>query len=206
MLTLSLMLAATACYPPFAELQGARMTGPRKLEVTAFYSSTTPHEEGESAERLYNHYGAMFSGGLSPKVDFRARIERIAVDGEPDDAFTVISAGPKFALQQDRVALYLPLGVATGEGVLLFETLQFHPTLLFTLPVSKSFELNPSVKALIPLHSDGGDVLVAGNLGAAIGPNISKWAVRPEIGMLKNVGESGYVFHFSLGFSFAPRQ
>jgi len=145
----------------------------------------------------------MVSGGISAKVDLRARIERIAVDGEPDDAFTVISAGPKFALQKDRVALYLPLGVATGAGIESSQTLQFHPTLLLTFPVSTSFELNPSVKALVPLNSGGGDVLVAGNLGAAIGPNIAKWAIRPEIGVLANPNASGFATHFSLGFSFA---
>ena len=200
-LALLLTLAVTACYPPFAEMQGARMTGPHKVEVTGFYSATTPHNEGESAEKLYNHYGAMISAGISPSVDLRARIERVAVDGEPDDAFTAISVGPKFALKQDRVALFLPLGFATGDAIEESKTFQFHPTLLFTLPVSKSFELNPSVKALIPLSGDGGDVLVAANLGAAFGPHISRFAIRPEFGVLKNPSASGFVTHFSLGFS-----
>ncbi|MFT5168160.1 MAG: AraC-like DNA-binding protein [Saprospiraceae bacterium] len=46
------------------------------------------------------------------------------------------------------------------------------------------------------------DDLIAFNLGAAFSNNFDKWAVRPEYGLLFNLGESGHFAHFSLGFSF----
>jgi hypothetical protein len=192
--------ALTACIAPFSEMQGARMVGPGAVEVTPFYSAVSFSAEGES-EKIQDHFGAHLAFGLSPKTDLRFRLERVAVS-DADAEVTVIAGGPKFSLSQDRAAVYLPVGIATGSGVDESETLSFHPTLLFTLPVSRSVELNPSVKALVPISSEEGDVMWAANLGLAIGPNVRKWAIRPEFGILKNPGDEGTAFHWTIGFSF----
>jgi hypothetical protein len=192
---------ATGCIAPFSEMHGARLTGQGRVEATPFYSAMYSSNDGET-ENVYNHLGAHLAFGMSEKVDFRVRIERVAVEGEPDDAFTVIGAGPKFALSRDRAALFLPVGAAFGNGLETSETVQFHPALLFTLPLNDRIELNPSIKALIPLNGDGG-VQFAGNLGLAFGPDIRKWAIRPEVGMLMKPGEDGSALHASIGLSFA---
>jgi len=80
---------------------------------------------------------------------------------------------------------------------------QFHPTLLFTIPLKTNvIELNPSPKLLVPLFSKDGDILVSSNFGLVISQDLEKWAVRPENGFQFNPCEQGFYSHFSIGFSF----
>ena len=99
-----LLLAAvqvTGCVPPFSEMQSARTVSPRAFEATTFYSSVSTAEGGER-EKAYNQFGLLLAMGASERVDIRARIERQAVSGEPDDALTVVGVGPKIALVPER--------------------------------------------------------------------------------------------------------
>jgi hypothetical protein len=148
-------LPVGACIAPFSEMQSARLLGPGGKEVTPFYSEVGTGE-GSEHDKVYNQFGVQFGAGLSEKVDFRARVERQVVTGEPDDAITVLGAGPKFSLVKDRVAAYIPVGIGFGQDMF---SAQIHPTLLFTLPVSRSFEINPSTKLLVPLSGEGSEVL-----------------------------------------------
>jgi hypothetical protein len=207
-----LLVAAASlagCVPPFSEMQGARTVGPRAFEVTPFYSSVSTADEGER-EKAYNQFGLLLALGVGERVDLRARIERQVVTGEPDDALMVVGAGPKVALVPDRAAVFLPVGLAFGDGLESSRTVALHPTLLFTIPFSSRMELNPSTKLLIPLNEEegGAGALWAANLGLALGPDVRRWAIRPEIGVLRNPGESGYALHYSIGASFGggPRR
>jgi hypothetical protein len=184
-------------------MQGARTVAPRAFEATPFYSSVSTAEGGER-EKAYNQFGLLLALGASERVDVRARIERQVVSGEPDDALTVVGVGPKIALAPDKAALFLPIGLAFGGGLEASRTLAVHPTLLFSIPFSRSLELNPSTKLLIPLNQgEGGPGLLwAANLGLAVGPDVRRWAIRPEIGVLRNPGESGYALHYTIGASF----
>lgn len=51
------------------------------------------------------------------------------------------------------------------------------------------------------LNGDGADNLLAFTVGLGVSPDLSRWAFRPEVGMLINPGEEGSFWHFSLGFS-----
>jgi hypothetical protein len=186
-----------ACVPPFSEMQSARLLGPGRKEITPFYSEVGTGE-GSEHNKVYNQFGFHFGSGISERIEFRGRFERQVVAGEPDDALTVIGAGLKFPLVRDRIAAYIPIGVGFGDELF---ALGLHPALLITLPVSKSFEINPSTKFLVPIAGDLNDVLWAANLGFAIGPDVRRWALRPEVGLLRNPGESGYAYHASLGLS-----
>ncbi len=199
-LLLAVASSTTACLPPFSEMQSARTVAPRGFEVTPFYSSVSSSEDGET-EKLYNQYGLLLAAGLKENLDLRVRIERQVVTGEPDDALTVVGAGPKLAFWNQHAALFMPIGVAFGDDIETSETVGFHPTLLFTVPLSRSVEINPSTKLLIPLKGDG-ETLWAANLGLALGPDVRRWAIRPEVGILRNPGESGYAIHYSMGASF----
>jgi hypothetical protein len=66
--------------------------------------------------------------------------------------------------------------------------------LLFTIPVGKYFEINPSAKGII---SD--EFYLAFNLGLGLSTNPDKYVIRPEYGILLNPGESGRYGQFSIG-------
>ncbi|MGB6867171.1 MAG: hypothetical protein WBE11_15910 [Candidatus Aminicenantaceae bacterium] len=199
------VLLFSRCAPVFSDLQSAKLLGPGNFEATPSFSSVSVSSEGES-EHIQNHFGIQAGYGIFSKMDFRLRYERISVDMNSNDSFNVnvLGFGPKFSLLKDWIAFYVPVGFAFGEDIEVSDTWQVHPTLLFTLPISKYFEFNPSAKVLIPFKSEQ-DTLVAFNLGLAISTNLEKWAIRPEIGFLYNPGESGHFMHLSIGFSYYIR-
>jgi hypothetical protein len=201
-LILGMTIGFLKCAPVFSDLQGAGLVGKGRYEITPGFSSVSFSNDDES-EHIQNHYGVQVGYGMSDRADIRFRLERIQLDtngGDPAGA-TVLGIGPKFGKRHGTVALYLPVGMAFGEDVDEDETIEFHPTVLTTIPISDVLKINPSIKALVPLNRDNADVLVALNLGMALG-DPDKFAVRPEIGFLYNPGEEGHYTHFSVGLSF----
>jgi hypothetical protein len=192
-----------ACAPVFSDLQSARLVGPGKIEATPGFSSVSVMDEGQT-EHIQNHFGIQAGVGVLSFLDFRLRYERVIVDGNGSDSFglNVFGFGPKIGLLKDRIAFYVPVGFAFGEDIEVSETWEIHPTLIATIPFSRSIELNPSAKVLIPFKGER-DTLVAFNLGAALGKDVRKWAIRPEVGLCFNPGEGGYFWQVSLGFSLA---
>jgi hypothetical protein len=191
------MFASFSCFAPaFSELQSARLLGPGNAEISPSYSRV----DGGS-DHVQNHYGVQAGIGILKVMDFRFRYEYANVDPGQDDAFGVnmMGFGPKLSLVRNWLAIYVPVGFAFGEDIEVSETWQAHPTLLFTVPFSERFEINTSVKALIPLHEDS-DPMYAVNLGVAISSDVRRWAVRPEIGVLFECCGGSYM-HASLGLS-----
>jgi hypothetical protein len=202
-LPLLLLATASACAPPFSELQSARLAGTDRVELTGSYGSVSFSDDDET-EKVQNQYGVQLATGISNAVDARLRYERITAD-DGDGALNVLGFGPKVRLMPDRFALYVPVGFAFGEDVDVSETWQIHPTLLATVPVVDMVEVNGSAKLLIPFESDF-DTTVAFNLGLGIG-DMNRIVVRPEVGFLFNPGEDGYFRHFSIGLTYyAPRR
>jgi hypothetical protein len=194
------------CAPIFSDLQSAKLVGKGEYEVTPGFSTVSFSNEGNT-EHIQNHFGLQAAYGVHDNVDLRLRFERVTVDTERDESLgaNVLGFGPKIGLAKDNAALYLPIGFAFGEDVEdISTTWEFHPTLLFTLPVGNNFEFNPSAKALIPLNRENADVLVAFNIGAGISSDLSKWVIRPEYGLLFNPGEDGYYSQFSIGLTVYP--
>lgn len=196
-------LTCAACAPVFSDLQGARLVPPGKVELTPGVSTVYGYADGDSGH-IQDQLGLQLATGVMRGAELRARFERLEI-ADSDDGTNMLGAGPKVALLRDRLAVFAPLGFATGGGLKASETLTFSPTLLATVPLVKDqAELNLSGKYLIPIGGDEDrDTLAAVNVGFALGPHVERWAIRPEIGFLFNPGEDGHYMHFSLGFSFS---
>jgi hypothetical protein len=183
------------CSPVFSELQGARTVGEGNVEFTPSYSTVSGVSEGES-EKLQNQMGIHAAFGVSPTVDIRARYEYVWLE---DVNTSVLALGPKIGIVKDKVAFSLPVGRALGEGT--SDSWQIHPTVLLTLPAVKDkLDINLSPKYLITFCEECGDYFAV-NLGLAISSDLNQWAIRPEYGLLYDLGESGHVGQFSIGFS-----
>ncbi len=193
------LLLSTSCTSSFSELQGARLVGEGKMELTPYYTTVSATSDGDT-EGLQNQVGLNGAIGLGPKFDLRLRVENIwAKETGFGDGYIIVGAGPKLSLIENVLSAYLPVGRALGEGT--SESWEVQPTLLLTWPaVEEKLDINLTPKYIFNLCEDCDD-FVAVNLGLAISGHLSNWAIRPEYGLLFNPGESGHVSQFSIGLS-----
>jgi hypothetical protein len=169
------------------------------VEVSGHYSAVSFADDAESS-KVQDNLGLQAAIGVGRLVDMRARYERISVNGEGEGT-NVLGIGPKVAFVEDRVAFHLPVGLAFGGGIESSDTWEMHPTILLTAPLDGKLEVNGSAKMLVPLTTGRGDPLVAFNVGLGISSDLTRWALRPEFGVMFNPGESGHFQHVSLGLT-----
>lgn len=198
-LVVATMWASLSCAPLFSDMQSARLVGKNNVEITPGYSSVQFAREGQR-ESVGSFVGLQAGYGLSDKVDLRVRYEHYQYENEETNVFAF---GPKIGLVKDRIAFYLPVGFAFGGFVQeSSNSWQMHPTILFTLPIEPNkIEFNPSVKHIVSFCNDCYNPLFAFNLGAGLSSDLSKWAIRPEYGLLYNLNEKGHYENFSIGLS-----
>jgi hypothetical protein len=201
-LALMLAVAAAGCAPVFSDLQSAKLVGKGRVEFTPGFSSVYSSENGGS-DHVQNHAGIQVAAGVHDAVDVRVRYERVTVEGE--SGVNVLAFGPKVRLFKGWASAYVPIGFAFGGGIDAGKSWAVHPTLLLTGQLHPTVEVNWSAKYLVPLHEEGGDNLVAFNVGLGLGPPDGRWAIRPELGMLFDPGEQGHFNQWSIGFSVRPR-
>ena len=207
---LIILLLIVGCAPiTFSNLQSAKMVRKGKLEYTPSFSSSM-HT---------NSFGLQTSYGLNNKYNFRLRLERIMIDFDEFESdssnfidmsifnfkanITHLSFGLKYQLLKNKSAIYIPISFTKIDNDSEIIK-QIEPTYIHSFTLGKYFEFNPSIKALIPLDSDTKDYLLAYNLGFGISSNLSKWVIRPEVGILSSPSEGGSLPHMSIGLSIYP--
>lgn len=192
-------LCTSGCATVFSHYQSAELAGVGNVEVTPSFSIVTLFAEGDS-DHVQNTTGGEIAVGLHRIVDFRLGYARLDItDG---DGINVVGGGPKISLDSDKVALYIPVGFAFGDGIEINNTLEIHPTILFTNKVNDKFEITPSFRTIIPLSEIERDVLIAFTIGAGFGDEDSPVIVRPELGVLANPGSSGIYWSAGVGLTF----
>jgi len=193
-LSILVTILSYSCAPVFSDLQSAKLVGKGNFETTPNFTTTSFSDEGET-DHVQNHFGVQFGYGLSNRIDLKARYEYIAIPNEDETLkANIFGIGPKISLLKDRIAAYVPVGFAVGGDVDGIDEFEIQPTLLFTVPVGKYLEINPSVKGII-----GEEFYCAFNLGLGLSTNLNRYVIRPEYGILLNPGESGMVGQFSIG-------
>lgn len=199
-----MIMSTFSCAPVFSELQSAKLVGKGNFEIVPQF--TTASVTGDNhTNHVQNHYGFQVGYGISNRFDIRTRIEHIGLTNGRGSA-NVFAVGPKLSLVKDKIALYFPVGFAFGgdlDGIKEFEA---QPTILFTFPIWKYIEINPSAKALIGEEFVGEKFLgeeyyVGFNLGLGLSTDFKKYVIRPEYGILFRPGEEGHFGQFSIGTS-----
>jgi hypothetical protein len=197
-------LLAAGCVPYLADQQNARILPPGDVELTPSFSYVSFSADGEN-EHIQDQFGIRAGYGLSRTAELRATAERISLAGESgSDAFTMVGVGVKFGFVPDRLALYIPVGVVLGENLETSETWTVAPTLLVSWRGSPNFELTPSLKAIYPFASEDPELFLGFHLGAGISTNLDRWALRPEVGIVKNPGDEGTTWGLTIGLSIRP--
>jgi hypothetical protein len=192
---------SSGCAPFIADQQSAKLLAPGSLEVTPSASYVSFSHNGET-EHVQTQFGLRLGYGFSSLVELRGMVEHVAI--ENGGSTNILGAGAKIGLIPDRVSIYLPLGLLIGGGVEAGESWTAVPTLLVNAVTTPTFELTPSVKLLVPLTGDNREVLVGLHLGAAISNDLGRWALRPEVGLVRNPGDDGTVWGATLGIAFRP--
>ena len=202
-------LSAGGCAPPFSELQSAKLVDEGEFEIAGHYSAVSLHldmgdddQEGGGDGRIQDNIGVQLAYGLTEAMNLRFRYEYIDV-GDSLITAHAVGFGPKFSLAEDVIALYVPIGFALGEDIKTEDTWQLHPTIIVTSTHGGVLELNASVKYILTF-AKGRDDLMAFNIGLGLSPDLERYAIRPEAGLLIDPGEGSYYWHFSVGFSFFP--
>ena len=192
-------VSASGCAPAFND---ARLIPPGQVEITPSVSGAGATADGRS-EYLLNTFGVQGQVGVHERVNFGMAYARFQ-PREGNDGINTIAFGARIGLVKDRVAVSLPVGFAVREDVAVSDTLSMYPAVLFTAPVSRHIDLNPSVRFLIPLCRDCGieDTLVGFNMGVGLRAS-PRLIIRPEVGFVVNPGESGVVWTFGVGTSVA---
>ncbi|MBN2071899.1 MAG: hypothetical protein JW814_10620 [Candidatus Krumholzibacteriota bacterium] len=191
-------LFAAGCAAPFSDFQSARTVGRGKAEITGHYCAASV-----SGEKLQDQLGVQAGMGISDRADLRVRYENINPVGSSIDPIGAFGFGPKWALDPDHVAFYLPVGFAFGEHVESSKTWEVHPTLLTTQKLGSSVEINISLKLLLGLDDQAPDHRVAANVGLGIGPDRTWLLLRPEAGIMFSTGGGDPFYHFGIGISFS---
>ena len=191
------VVSAAACTPPFSELQSARLVGVGHREVTAGYNTVNAGYSGQNAH-VQNEVSAQAAFGVAANTDIRARYDHIAT---ANGSFHALSAGPKFGLVKDAVSLYLPVGIGWGGEMESARTLVLNPTLLASSRLDQHAELTGSMKYYWWMHNTNEPKLFAWNLGLGLSSDLDRWALRPEVGLLRDVKDSGHNAQFSLGLT-----
>jgi hypothetical protein len=199
------LLFFSGCVPFVADQQSARLLDDGQLEVTPSFSSASFANQGEM-EHVQDQLGLRLAYGVSTTVEVRAMYERVILDDDvtSQDDVNLFGAGAKFAVVPDQLALFVPVGFAFGGDLDSGDSFTFYPTLLASLRAAEGLELNPSVKAIYPFAAEDQTLFLGFHLGAAIGPDLDRWAVRPELGAVINTREAGVTWGWTLGFSYRP--
>ena len=210
---LIILLLIVGCAPiTFSNLQSAKMVRKGKLEFTPSISASL---------NTFN-IGFQTSYGSNYKSNLRLRLERIMIDFdnyktpyETDSLnfsdlpslfnnfqanLTHLSFGIKYQLIRNKSAIYLPLSFTKADGSNRNILKLFEPTYIHTFSL-KALEINPSIKALIPISQDAKDYMLAVNLGFGMSNDFTKYVIRPELGLLSPSNLQGGIPHMSIGLS-----
>lgn len=199
------LLGLGACTAPFSDQQSARVLPGGETELGAHYSSYTFTFEGET-ESVQSDLGLQLAHGVGSGVDLRLRYGYLSADNPfTADEFNLhaLSLGPKFRLSEDAISFYSPFGVAFGEDIDSASSWVWLPTVLLSSEYGQALETTLGLKAVVPFE-DASGTLLAANFGLAFGPDIRRFAIRPEFGLMFDPGEEGFFAQFSIGLSFSP--
>jgi hypothetical protein len=171
--------------------QNARITEPGPARATIAGSVMRPSDDPE-AENLYV-IDVEARKGLAGASDVAWGVTLITAG---EGALMAVDAEPRLAIVNGWLAVGVPLTYYVGAP--LPWGLQVAPGAVATLPVSKQFEINAAAK--IVLVAGGEEAVPAYNFGFGFSDDLRRWAIRPEVGLMKSYDEDeGWLVQLGVG-------
>lgn len=192
---ISLCLFSCAFVPINNQYEKAGTLKKGNIELIGNITGNSITGDGES-EVINNNIGFRAGYGISDKFDLKIRYERLIPTKANEEDFggaNYFSIVPKIALVPERLSLLIPLSRYTFKDNIndskTKETLNsVAPQILYTITgAKKKNDLTFGFKTDFLFGSggeDGGGAAVIPGLtvGAGFSSDLSKWAIRPEIG------------------------
>ena len=186
------------------------------IELAGSFTSYSAGGVG-GTESTNNNLGFRAGYGISDKVDLKFRYERLSPrDGlVGEDVFdegniagvNYFSIIPKIALVPEKLSLLVPMSHYSFkeeiDGKESSGTMNsIAPQIIYTLTGAKNkSDFSFGLKADCLLNNDGGGgVLLGTTLGAGLSSDLSKWAIRPEVGAMF-IGGGAYL-SYGIGIQF----
>lgn len=174
----------------------AQSIGYGVIEVSGNFAQQTYSFSGEN-ETMSKTYGLRGGYGFSNNFDLKASwtLQR----GKHGGDYHFFMIKPKFSFGESGiVAVALPFGLETYEFE--EETFYVSPEILFNYPINNFIEIGTNARFVLPLDED--DELVGVSVAIGISPDLEQWVIRPEFGMLFDLGDDGYYFSPGVAFSY----
>jgi hypothetical protein len=197
--TAAFSLAAASCSGTF---QDARLVPPGGVRITASAGTVGASFQDEEFQFFANTYAAQAQVGISQLVDLGLGYAGHALDDE-DSLLHTFAFGPRMSVVRDRVAVALPVSFAWGGQISVADSWMVHPAALFTIPVHRQIDLNPSVRLLMPT-CEGCETFVAFGFGLGLRLN-PRLRFRPEVTAFRNPGQRGTIWSVGVGTSIDAR-
>jgi hypothetical protein len=191
------------CFVPVNSLyESSKTLGKGNGELLGSYTNYS----GEG-DQLSSNFGFRAGIGLSEKTDLKIRYENMNTSVEVWDDEELFSTGhfisliPKFGFKNPHMALLSPLSLymlSSGEGSSKENNSIFSvsPTFLYTFfPNPNKIDITGGIRSEIFI-ADGTAFTFGLMAGAGFSSDLSKWAIRPEIGFM------GGIFNIGLGVQF----
>jgi hypothetical protein len=132
----------------------------------------------------YNSKGIGVAGvrlgmGLSNNFDLKLRYERLFSFEGQGGGINILQLEPKISFAEQKMAFRLPLQLWFEEG----SEFIINPQIMYTFRnASKTFDLTPAFR--VDMNFDDNEVYAnyGITLGAGFSKDLSKWAIRPEVG------------------------
>ncbi len=190
------------------EIAGTLKKG--NVELSGHLTRYDVHHYGRK-ERTHDNFGFRAGIGLTERFDLKLRYEKMQFTKNFDHRITradYFSLVPKLALVPERLSLLIPVSTFRVQSV----ADNFHytnrvssiaPQLIYTYTNSrKTFDISFASKIdyLFELDDDSESNTFFGmTLGAGFSTDLSKWAIRPEIGLASELDDAKFI-SYGIGF------
>lgn len=183
--TLLLTILFTGCIAPLNSVfDSAKLLDKGEFEVQGNYSKYYDYTWG--AGYIHDNYGVGIGYGLTDQFGLKLRYERGLAAANPDLGtepfqFNIIELSGKFEVVEDKIAFAIPITtIFSPNGIDLYTV---SPRFLLTYTNwNNRIELNFIPKAHVFIGTNSVGLRPGVNLGFGFSSDLSKWAVRPEIG------------------------
>ena len=203
------LLFSCAFVPVNNQYEKAATLKKGNLEFAGNYTACSISGAGESAGSN-NNFGFRAGYGISDKFDLKLRYEHLMPANSFDKGFggtskiNYFSIVPKLALIPEKLAFLIPLSHYSfkeeSDGIENTSSLNsIAPQLIYTFGnINNKADFSMGLKADCLFGNGGGSVLFGTTLGAGFSSDLSKWAIRPELGV--SFFGAGAFFSYGLGF------
>lgn len=184
------MAVSASAQSLFTTFEDAPLVVSRGVAITPSMTSLAATFNG-TTERFGTLYGARVTFGAGDHADISATLGRYQEAG--GGGVSLMNLGVKVPLSAGRVALLAPVGFSFGSGIEVKQTAHVEPGIVFTTPIGKMVDLNPSARVILPFCDDC-DPLLGFEVGVGMRSSRSRVNVRPTFGVVVNPRESGVIW------------